>query len=138
MTLDPKKTSLGLEYFCSEGDSLWNMNDIDLIDFAVGELEKTGIVSRKYFIDGFVVRRTNVYPIYSIDYKNHLSEIRDYLSHFSNFQTIGRGGLFRYGNSDHAMLTGIFAAENLLKKSSYDIWSIGKDQEYLERSAVDA
>ncbi|MGB6867915.1 MAG: FAD-dependent oxidoreductase, partial [Candidatus Aminicenantaceae bacterium] len=27
MTANPKRTSLGLEYFCTEGDELWEMND---------------------------------------------------------------------------------------------------------------
>jgi protoporphyrinogen oxidase len=132
MTANPKRTSLGLEYFCTEGDELWEMNDVDLIDFALEELDKIGIVSRKHLINGFVVRRKNVYPVYSLDYKGHLGVIKEYLSQFKNLQTMGRTGLFRYDNSDHAMLSGIGAAKNYMDKTAYDLWSQGPQQEYLE------
>ncbi len=132
MTANPKRTSLGLEYFCTEGDELWKMNDIELIDFAIEELEKIGIISRKHLINGFVVRRRNVYPVYSLDYQKPLGVIQGYLSRFVNFQTIGRAGLFRYDNSDRAMLSGIGAAKNYLENTTYDLWSQGPQQEYLE------
>ncbi len=132
MVADQKKTSLGLEYFCDENDSLWNMNDVDLIDYALSELEKIGITSRRYLISGFVLRCPNAYPVYSLDYKDNVNIIRDYLNKFSNLQTIGRSGLFHYDNSDHAILTGIYAARNLLKKASYDVWEVNTGEEYLE------
>ena len=120
MVLDPKKTSLGLEYFCNEGDGLWNMNDVDLVNYAVSELEKIGIVSRSYLIDGFVVREPNAYPFYSLNYQAHRYAIRNYISGFSNLQTIGRAGLFQYGNSDYALLTGIYAAKKFLGKNDFN------------------
>lgn len=132
MTANSRRTSLGLEYFCSEGDDLWEMNDPNLIDFALEELEKIGIVSRKHLIDGFVVRRKNVYPVYSLDYQLSLRVLQEYLSQFSNLQTMGRAGLFRYDNSDHAMLSGIGAARNYMNKSAYNLWIQGPQQEYLE------
>lgn len=132
MVADPQKTSLALEYFCSEGDILWRMNNIDLINYAVKELEKIGVVSRRHLIDGFVVRHTNVYPVYALDYKKNINIIRNYLTGFRNFQTIGRTGLFRYDNSDHALLTGIYAARNFLGEGNYDIWGVNTDKEYLE------
>ena len=132
MVADPCKTSLGLEYFCTEGDALWAMNDLDLIQFAIQELETMGIISRRRLIDGFVVRRPNVYPVYSLEYQRHLATVRGYLEGFSNLQTLGRGGLFRYDNSDHALLTGMYAARNFLGKGPYDIWQVNTDGEYLE------
>jgi len=132
MTADTKKTSLGLEYFCTEGDSLWNMNDVDLINYAAGEIEKIGIASRRHLINGFVVRRPNVYPIYSLDYQKNVNIIRNYLKRFRNLQMIGRGGLFRYSNSDHALLTGMYAARNFLGKGSHDVWNMNAEEAYIE------
>lgn len=132
MVIDANKTTLGLEYFCSEGDQLWNMNDVDLIDYALEELEKVGIVSRRHLINAFVTRCANAYPIYSIGYKQSVGVIRDYLAGFSNFQTIGRAGLFRYDNSDRALLTGIYAARNLTEGASYNLWELDVDEKYLE------
>lgn len=132
MVADSRHTSLGLEYFCTEGDALWRMNDVEVINFAMGELERLGVVSRRHLIDGFVVRQPNVYPVYSLDYQTHVATIRRYLESFSNLQTLGRGGLFRYDNSDHALLTGIYAARNFLGKGPYDVWRVNTDGEYLE------
>ncbi len=132
MVVDSRRTSLGLEYFCNEMDDLWNMNDVDLIDYALGELEQTGIVSRRHLINGFVVRRPNVYPVYSLGYQKDVNILRNYLGHLSNLQTIGRGGLFRYDNSDHAMLTGICAARNFLGTGPCDVWGVNTDRSYLE------
>lgn len=132
MTADPTKTSLGLEYFCTEGDELWKMDDTELIRYALAELEKVGIASGKYYIDGFVSRHANAYPVYSLDYRKHVDAIRRYLERFDNLQTMGRSGLFRYDNSDHALLTGIYAARNFLKEGHYDIWNMNADEGYLE------
>lgn len=132
MVPDLKKTSLGLEYFCNKNDSLSSMSDIDLIKFALSELEKLGIVDRKRYISGFVVRQENAYPFYSMGYAKNVAVIRNYLSGFGNLQTIGRAGLFRYDNSDHALMTGICAARNFLGDGNYDIWNMAKDEGYLE------
>jgi protoporphyrinogen oxidase len=117
------KTSLGLEYFCSEDDELWRADDAELIKLAVGELGSIGLASRREFEEGFVVRRDNAYPVYDLDYRLRLSLLREYLGRFANFQAIGRAGLFRYGNSDLALLTGIRAAENMAAGGHADLWT---------------
>ena len=43
---DPSKTSLGLEYFCFEGDDLWTMPDADLLALGRREIDSIGLVSR--------------------------------------------------------------------------------------------
>ena len=122
MVPDTAKTSLGLEYFCSEGDSLWNMNDVDVINLALEELEKLGIVARKHLINGFVVRQASVYPVYSIGYRENVEIIKEYLASFSNLGCMGRAGLFRYDNSDQALLSGMQAARKFLRED------IGKEE----------
>ena len=132
MTVDPARTSLGLEYFCDEGDALWNMSDPELIDFALEELARIGIGSRRKLIDGFVVRRPDAYPVYSRDYRESLGTVREYLARFENLLTIGRAGLFRYCNSDLALKMGLNAADRVLGLPSVDPWDMGREQDYLE------
>ena len=132
MVPDAKKTSLGLEYFCTQGDELWQKDDINMINFALNELEKIGIVNRRYLIDAFVVRQPNAYPFYSMGYLKNVNLILDYLSGFCNLQTIGRSGLFRYDNSDHSLLTGIRAANNFLDDRHQDPWQLNMKREYIE------
>lgn len=132
MVVDTQKTSLGLEYFCSPHDKLWHMHDVDLINYAMKELEKIGIASHKHLINGFIIRCPTAYPFYSLEYKTIVGKISRYLEKFSNLQTIGRAGLFHYDNSDHALLSGIYAARNFLGETNYNLWETNTDGDYLE------
>ena len=72
------------------------------------------------------------YPIYDSQYRQFLELIKDYIRRFENLQTIGRNGLHRYNNQDHAMLTGIAAVRNAASGTAIDLWSVNSDDEYLE------
>jgi hypothetical protein len=132
MVPDPSKTSLGLEYFCNEGDELWNTPDAGLIELAQREIAHIGLARYEDIEDGCVVRVSHSYPVYNSDYREHLDTIRRFISDFENFQTIGRNGLHRYNNQDHAMLTGLFAARNIVLGTKYDLWTVNEEQEYHE------
>jgi protoporphyrinogen oxidase len=132
MVPDSTKTSLGLEYFCTEGDDLWIAPDADLIELAKTEVEKIGLASRADIEDGCVVRAPKAYPMYDSGYRDHLETVKQFTAGFDNFQTIGRNGLHRYNNQDHAMLTGLLAVKNAVAGDTNDLWSVNTDQEYLE------
>jgi protoporphyrinogen oxidase len=132
MVPDPSKTSLGLEYFCNQGDSLWSMSDAELIEQAKRELSTLGIAAYEDIVDGCVFRVDHTYPVYDSDYKQCLVQIREYLETFENFQTIGRNGLHRYNNQDHAMLTAMFAVRNVMLGECNDLWVVNGEQEYHE------
>lgn len=138
MVPDPTKTSLGLEYFCTEGDGLWNMADNDLIELGKREVDRLGLASYADIEDGCVVRVPKSYPIYDSDYRDHLAIVREFVDSLENFQTIGRNGLHRYNNQDHAMLTGMLAVRNLMLGEKSDLWSVNTDQEYHEEVHVEA
>jgi protoporphyrinogen oxidase len=132
MVPDLSKTSLGLEYFCNAGDELWTMSDADLIELGKKEMEQIGLASAADVIDGCVFRMRHSYPVYDADYRTYLATIREFVDSLENFQTIGRNGLHRYNNQDHAMLTGILAVRNWLWGENNDLWSVNTDQEYHE------
>jgi hypothetical protein len=132
MVPDTTKTSLGLEYFCTEGDDLWTTPDADLIELAKTEVEKIGLASRAEIEDGCVVRAPKAYPMYDSGYRDHLETVKQFAAGFDNFQTIGRNGLHRYNNQDHAMLTGLLAVKNAITGDTNDLWSVNTDQEYHE------
>jgi hypothetical protein len=131
MVPDPQKTSVGMEYFCSEGDEIWTMPQAELIDMAARELARLGLAETDDVTDGFVVRQPHAYPVYDDEYGDHLKVIRGFLGTMSNLQTIGRNGLHRYNNMDHSMLTGMLAAENILG-ATHDLWEVNEEEEYLE------
>ncbi|WP_053959460.1 NAD(P)/FAD-dependent oxidoreductase [Sulfobacillus thermosulfidooxidans] len=134
MVPNPKTSCLGLEYFCSEGDHLWSMEDRDLLQFAEQEIRKLGLLGLGKVVDGKVVRVRKAYPVYDDFYENNVQEIVSELaSTCSNLQVAGRNGMHRYNNQDHAMMTGLLAARNILG-ASYDLWAVNGDAIYLEET----
>jgi hypothetical protein len=46
---------------------------------------------------------------------------------------VGRNGMHRYNNQDHAMMTAMLTVKNILAGSRvYDIWCVNEDAEYHE------
>ncbi|KKR22166.1 MAG: BarJ [Candidatus Moranbacteria bacterium GW2011_GWA2_39_41] len=132
MIADETQTTLGLEYFCTEGDDFWNMPDKDLLILGMQELEKIGLGKQNDFVDGFVARVPKAYPVYDATYPTNIKIVREYLEKFTNLQPIGRYGMFKYNNMDHSILTGIYAADNIINASKRNIWNVNADQEYHE------
>ena len=132
MVADPSATSLGLEYFCNEGDDLWNRSDRDLLELGARELEQIGLAEARDVVDGAVFRVPKSYPVYDAQYREHLDQLKELIGEIPNLQMIGRNGLHRYNNQDHAMLTGILAAENIMRESNHDLWQVNADDEYHE------
>ncbi len=132
MVPDSTKTSLGLEYFCTEGDALWTMRDEELIQLATCELERIGLCRAADVEDGCVVRVPKAYPVYGSDYREALAVVREFVDSLENFRTIGRNGLHRYDNQDHAMLTGMLAVRSMVLGEPHDLWSVNTEQEYHE------
>ena len=132
MVPDPSKSSLGLEYFCTVDDALWRMGDDELIEMGKREIEAVGLASIGDIEDGVVFRVEKAYPIYDQSYAYNLKIIKSYLDQFENFQTIGRNGLHRYNNQDHAMLTGMLAVRNLLFGERNNLWVVNAEEAYHE------
>ncbi|NNU16646.1 glycosyltransferase [Parvularcula sp. ZS-1/3] len=131
MVPDEGTSSLGMEYFCHEGDGLWEMSDEDLIKQAGEELEKIGLAPASSVIDGAIIRQPKAYPVYDADYTPNLEIVRAWLEGFDNFQTVGRNGMHRYNNQDHSMLTAMLAADNILG-GSHDLWNVNVERSYHE------
>jgi protoporphyrinogen oxidase len=131
MVPEPDKTCLGLEYFCFEGDGLWNMPDSDLIALAKKELDLLGLIRSQDVEDGTVVRMPKAYPVYDSTYKKSLETIQQFLSRLDNLQLVGRNGMHKYNNQDHSMLTAMLAVRNI-QGETYDLWAVNADPDYHE------
>lgn len=136
MVPDPSTTSLGMEYFCTVGDAIWEMTDAELIALARRELEQLGLAKASEVFDGTVVRQRAAYPVYDGTYREALAVIRPYLQQFENLQTMGRNGLHRYNNQDHSMLCALRAVDNLYG-ARHDIWNINTERSYHEDFTTD-
>lgn len=134
---DQSKSSLGLEYFCFEGDGLWSMSDADLIALGTKEIGQIGLVDPKKVIDGCVVRMPKAYPVYDDEYQRNVEIIREWLAKLENLQVAGRNGMHKYNNQDHSMMTALLTARNIMGQGPYDPWCVNTDAEYHEEKAED-
>ena len=137
MVPDPSKASVGLEYFCFQGDDLWEMDDDKLVELAADEIDKLGLADKSKVERGFVTRVPLAYPMYDADYAERVATIRAWLDTFSNLQQVGRNGLHRYNNSDHSMLTAIRAVENITEGAGHDLWAVNAESVYHEEDAAE-
>jgi protoporphyrinogen oxidase len=137
MVPDASKTCLGMEYFCSEGDTLWEMSEPALIELATQEAIDLGLGIQPGDVkDGVVIRQPKAYPVYDGEYRQHLRVIQDYLQQFENLQTVGRNGMHRYNNQDHSMLTAMLAVKNILG-GEHDLWDVNTERSYHEEFTVE-
>jgi protoporphyrinogen oxidase len=132
MVPDQNKSSLGMEYFCQEGDEFWTLSDSELIALGTRESAEIGLVRPEDVEDGCVFRMPKAYPIYDSTYRDALTVIEHYVRRFHNAHMIGRNGLHRYDNQDHAMLTGMKAADSVLRGERQASWKLSGHDHYLE------
>ena len=135
MVPDPGRTCLGLEYFCSIGDDVWQRPDSDLIELATRELGVLEIARGARVVDATVVRVPKAYPIYNSTFHERLEVIRNFLDGLNNFHTVGRNGMHKYNNQDHSMMAALLAVRTM-QGGSADVWEINTDLEYHEEQRL--
>jgi len=140
MVPDPSWNCYGLEYFCFEGDGLWNSTNEQLIALAKKEFEQIGLSPASEILDGYVVRQPKAYPVYDDNYTKHVDTLRAELdAKFPTLHVSGRNGMHKYNNQDHSMMTAMLAAENILAgRKVMDVWRVNEDAEYHEAGKAGA
>jgi len=135
MVRDPENTMwIGLEYFCNEGDSMWEMSDEKFIDFAINELASIDVIDKADVLDATRIKVKKAYPAYFDTYAE-FDTVKDYLSSIENLWCLGRNGQHRYNNMDHSMLTAIEAVRAIKSGSvdKSDVWNVNTEREYHEQ-----
>jgi protoporphyrinogen oxidase len=134
MVPDPRMACYGLEYFCFEGDGLWSSTDDELLALGRAEMDKLGLIRASDVVDGCVVRQPKAYPVYDDRYADHVAQIRAEIARrFPGLHLVGRNGMHKYDNQDHAMMTAILCAKNILLGAPlFDPWAVNEDAEYHE------
>jgi protoporphyrinogen oxidase len=134
MVPDPKMACYGLEYFCFEGDGLWTSSDAELIARGKREMDQLGLVRAADVVDACVVRQPKAYPVYDDAYATHVATIRREIeARLPGLHLVGRNGMHKYNNQDHAMMTAMLCARNIIAAAPlYDVWRVNQDAEYHE------
>ena len=107
--------------------TLW----VNIIKFATEELRSI-FGSDFEIVHSAVTRNSKAYPVIKTGYEEKISVIRNWISSIDNITAIGRSGMFKYNNQDHAMATGMYAARTYLGAGNFDPWEVNIDGEYHE------
>jgi len=135
MVPDAQMNCYGLEYFCFEGDGLWDLTDASLIELAKKELCKLNLAHQEEIQEGFVIRQKKAYPVYDQNYAKNVEVIRKYTEEkFTNLHFVGRNGMHKYNNQDHSMMTAMLTVKNIiLGYKKYNTWNVNQDAELIEK-----
>ena len=138
MVCDPEHTVwMGLEYFCNEGDRMWNLDDDDFARRAIREMVNLKLIDRASdVLDYHVERVKKAYPAY-FDTYDEIDTLIDYLNTIDNLYCVGRNGQHRYNNIDHSMCTSFEAVANILsnRADKTNVWSVNTEQVYHEAAS---
>lgn len=125
---------VGLEYFCSEGDELWNMPEDRFSAFGISEMIKMGLIdSEADVLDTHAESVRKAYPAY-FDTYSEMDTLTAYLKSIDNLYCVGRNGQHRYNNIDHSMMTSFETVKNIVNgiENKDNIWNVNTEKEYHE------
>ena len=126
-------TCLGLEFFVSRGDDLWESTDEELIALGKAELATLGLAQTDQVQAGYVVRVPKAYPVYDEGYAGRVDLLRGWLAEtVPNVHPVGRNGMHRYNNQDHSMLTAMLTVDNIVTGAQHDVWTVNVEEDYHE------
>jgi protoporphyrinogen oxidase len=84
------------------------------------------------------VRQKKAYPVYDESYRLNVDTIREDLeAHYPTVHLVGRNGMHKYNNQDHAMMTSMLTVKNIIAgKKIFDVWNVNEDAEYHEAGTL--
>ena len=97
------KTSLCLEVFCTENDDTWCRSDGDIINDALNDLSRVGVLDRSRVDEDWLVRIPDAYQVYKIGYEEYLKDVKRCLEQWPTLHLLGRTGSFDYLNMDRVL-----------------------------------
>jgi protoporphyrinogen oxidase len=135
MVEDKNNLWVGMEYFCSESDEVWNKSRDEMINLALKEIREVGLIRKEALIDATVIKIPKAYPSYIGAYEQ-FSVVQEFLDKIENLFLTGRNGMHRYNNADHSMMTAMIAVDNIInnQKDRSNIWAVNMEQDFHEES----
>lgn len=116
------KTVLIAEITCDLQDPVFKQTDTELFNRVISDLEKVGLVNRSDVDTFFTKRLQKIYPVYTLDYKQHLEHVLEHIETVDNLFTLGRFGLFNYNNTDHCIHMAQCLAEHIKSHETKKEW----------------
>jgi protoporphyrinogen oxidase len=133
MVQDKNNLWIGMEYFCSTTDQIWNLPEEEMVALALREIRRTELLGSAELLDATVIKVPKAYPSYIGAYER-FDEVRIFLDQIENLYLLGRNGMHRYNNADHSMMTAMIAVDNIIagQKDRNNIWAVNMEQDFHE------
>jgi len=141
-TMAPEsETGLVVEVPCSTGDELYELDGDLLVARVVAELGGIGLLDPRTVLGSESRMLLNAYPVYSLDYAEHVAVIGEALAAIENLDVLGRGGLFWYSHLHDQLrcakdYVGSLEAPVLSEPGSTSLASIPSIAPHIRRSAA--
>ena len=118
------KTVLCIEISCFRDDDVWRAPDEQLFEIAFADLQKTGFgVERSEVAAYHVYGIETAYPVYELNFEEHLIPVLEGVHRIENLLTIGRHGLFLNNSMDDNVLLGTKVADTIAARGfASDAW----------------
>lgn len=126
----PDKTMVCAEITCRIGDEHWRASDEELVAIAEADLRAIGLLGDSRVLGAHVERIPHAYPVYDLEYKEHLAPVLEFVHSLENLRTGGRQGLFRYNNMDQSIEMGRLMAAAVLEGHDTGHEAVATEHEY--------
>jgi UDP-galactopyranose mutase len=119
---------LGFELPCFAGDPTWRLPDRELGRWMASFGPELGF-HRRELLESFVVRVPEAYPLYETGHQRRAGRVLRWLhGELRNLFVVGRNGLFRLDNMDHAFSMGFDLARHLRRDGTPLAWHRGLER----------
>jgi protoporphyrinogen oxidase len=110
----PDRTVLCIELSCWRDDPVWSASDEEVYRIALDDLLKMGYGITESEVESYhVTQIPTAYPVYELDFEQHLIPVLEGVHAVSNLLTLGRHGLFLNNSMDDNVLLGMKVADHL-------------------------
>jgi len=110
----PDRTILCIELSCWRDEPMWNASDEEIYRIALRDLLKMGYgVTEDEVEDYYVTDIPTAYPVYELNFEDHLIPVLEGVHAVPNLLTLGRHGLFLNNSMDDNVLLGMKVADHI-------------------------
>ena len=111
------RTVLCIELSLWRDEPLWNASDEEIYRLALKDLLKMGYgVTESEVADYYVTDIPTAYPVYELNFENHLIPTLEGVHAVPNLLTLGRHGLFLNNSMDDNVLLGMKVADQIAER----------------------
>jgi len=110
----PDRTVLCIELSCWRDEPVWKATDEEVYRIALRDMMQMGYgVTESEVEDYFVTDIATAYPVYEINFEDHLIPVLEGVHEVPNLLTLGRHGLFLNNSMDDNVLLGMKVADQI-------------------------